>query len=180
MEKLSLGVGSRIHHNLYGDGVIINVKTTTYLVVFTKMGRKELQKDDQNYEITDAVEPDPDLVSLYDIEKSLTHIFKKYCDYPEPVELGKKWVGGKMILQPADRTLSTKEIPIDQLFHKIVMIRDRMRTLEQRINANTKLEDEEKVNLQQYITRVYGSLTTFNVLFKYEHDQFTGEKGSKD
>lgn len=84
--------------------------------------------------------------------------------------------GGKMILKPGDNGLASKEIPIDQLFHKIVMIRDRVRVMEQRVNASN-MTDEEKVNIQQYITKIYGSLTTFNVLFKNKDDQFTGEKG---
>jgi hypothetical protein len=172
----ALGIGSRVKHADYGHGVVVNVKPLTYLITFIDFGKKEFKKEDPAIEVVDAVEPDPDQVSLFDIERSLTHIFKKYCDYPETVELGKKWSGGKMILKPGDSSLSSKEIPIEQVFHKIVMIRDRMRTMEQRINSNTALSDEEKVNLQQYITRCYGSLTTFNVLFKYEHDQFAGEK----
>lgn len=98
---------------------------------------------------------------------------------PEHVSLGSKWTGGKMILQPGDKNMAIKEIPIDAFFHKIVMLRDRLRVLEQRINSHDILTDEDKVNMQQYITRIYGSLTTFNVLFKFPHDQFVGEK-SKD
>lgn len=79
-------------------------------------------------------------------------------------------------MQPGDKSLKPKEMPIDALFHKIVMIRDRMRTLEQRVNASA-LTDEEKVSIQQYITKCYGSLTSFNVLFKRPEDYFTGEKG---
>ncbi len=78
------------------------------------------------------------------------------------VELGDKWDNGTLILKPADDSLKSKEMPIDTFFHKIVMIRDRVRVMEQRINSS-KLTDEEKVNLEQYITRIYGSLTTFNV-----------------
>jgi hypothetical protein len=79
-----------------------------------------------------------------------------------------------MILQPGDTSLKSKEIPIDTFFHKIVMVRDRLRVMEQRINSS-KLTDEEKVSLQQYITRIYGSLTSFNVLFKYKDDHFKGD-----
>ena len=81
-----------------------------------------------------------------------------------------------MILKPGDSTLKSKEVPIETFFSKIVMLRDRLRVLEQRVNSHEKLTDEDKVNMQQYITRCYGSLTTFNVLFKYQTDQFTGEK----
>jgi hypothetical protein len=89
--------------------------------------------------------------------------------------LGDKWQGGLLEFKPKDAGLKSKEIPIETFFHKIVMVRDRLRVMEQRINSS-KLTDEEKVNLQQYITRIYGSLTTFNVLFKYKEDHFKGEK----
>ena len=72
-----------------------------------------------------------------------------------------------------------QEIPIETFFHKIIMVRDRLRVLEQRINSNDKLDDEEKVNMQQYITKIYGSLTTFNVFFKHKSQQFVGEKGDE-
>jgi len=80
-----------------------------------------------------------------------------------------------MVLYPGDKALKEKEIPVETFFHKIVMIRDRVRVMEQRINSSN-LTDEEKFDLEQYITRIYGSLTTFNVLFKNKEDQFTGEK----
>jgi hypothetical protein len=94
----------------------------------------------------------------------------------EEVPIGDRWEGGTLILQPADKSLKAKELPIEDFFHKIVMTRDRLRVLEQRINGNAQLSDAEKVNLQQYITKIYGSLTTFNVLFRYKEHYFTGEK----
>lgn len=93
------------------------------------------------------------------------------------VPLAPKWEGGVVQLVPKDG--QAKEFPVDSLFHKVVMVRDRLRTLEQKLNAHPKLTDAEKVEMQQYVTRCYGSLTTFNVLFKDKADQFAGQKGDE-
>ena len=92
------------------------------------------------------------------------------------VPLAPRWEGGTVVLKPGDAATQPKEIPLDALFHKIVMIRDRLRVLEQKINTHEKLSDAEKVEMQQYVTRCYGSLTTFNVLFRDERDRFVGDK----
>jgi hypothetical protein len=99
-------------------------------------------------------------------------------DETAEVRLAPKWEGGVVVLKPGDPALQPKEIPIDGLLHKVIMIRDRLRVLEQRINSNEKLSDAEKVDLQQYVTRCYGSLTTFNLLFRDERDRFVGDKGA--
>lgn len=92
-------------------------------------------------------------------------------------ELGGRWQGGEVILKPGKEGTQEKRIPLDSLFAKIVSIRDKLRVLEQKINGNPKLTSEEKVQLQQYVTGCYGSLTTFNVLFADKKDQFIGQKG---
>jgi hypothetical protein len=92
------------------------------------------------------------------------------------VKLAPKWEGGVVVLKPGDVATQPKEIPLDSLLHKVVMIRDRLRVLEQKINGHEKLTDAEKVDLQQYVTRCYGSLTTFNLLFREERDRFVGDK----
>lgn len=98
-------------------------------------------------------------------------------DAAQPPPLAAKWEGGVVQLIPGKEGLQAKELPIDSLFHKVVMVRDRLRTLEQKLNAHPKLSDAEKVEMQQYITRIYGSLTSFNLLFRDKDDQFTGQKG---
>ena len=94
-------------------------------------------------------------------------------------ELGGRWQGGEVILKPGKEGTQEKRIPIEMLFNKIVMIRDKLRVLEQKINANPKLTSEEKIQMQQYITGCYGSLTTFNVLFSDKRDQFIGQRGDE-
>ena len=170
-----LGIGSRVKHPAFGDGVVIAAEVIAYRVCFITYGIKLVGKDYSAWEVIDRVEAE-DKVSFTEAEKSLIKILKTWSDITEVVPLGDKWKNGLMILKPEDSSLKPKEIPIDTFFHKIVMVRDRIRVMEQRINASD-LSDEEKVNLQQYITRIYGSLTTFNVLFKNKDDQFTGEKG---
>jgi hypothetical protein len=106
----------------------------------------------------------------------MCYVLDKYASLNEVVPLGDKWIGGTMLLQPANKSLQPKEIPVEVFFHKIVMLRDRLRVLEQNINSHAVLTDEEKVDLQQYITRIYGSLTTFNILFNDKDDYFVGAK----
>jgi hypothetical protein len=93
-----------------------------------------------------------------------------------PVDLGGRWKGGEVVIKPGKEGIAEKHVPLESFFHKIVMIRDRLRVLEQKINAHPKLDDEEKVQMQQYVTQCYGSLTTFNVLFADKDDGFVGQK----
>lgn len=129
---------------------------------------------DEEFEIIEAVEDEVDSVSFYEVESVFRKLLKRYSDISEVVNIGDKWKGGTLELHPSDSGLKSKEIPIDAFFHKIVMVRDRVRVMEQKINSSKNLDDQEKVDLQQYISRIYGSLTTFNVLFKNKEQQFKG------
>ena len=177
MQKI-LGIGSRIDHPTHGVGVVTNVTSELYWVTFIKDGLETITIDD-TFEVIEAVEDEVDTVSLYEVEKSLREMLKRYSDISEIVPIADKWKGGTMILNPKDTNLSSKEIPIDTFFHKIVMVRDRIRVMEQKINSSKTLDDQDKIDLQQYITRIYGSLTTFNVLFKNTTQNFKGESSKK-
>ena len=178
--QLTLGIGTRLQHTQFGPGVIVGVRYATYLISFINHGIKEIDKTDSSLDEIIAENVTTEVETVSAVEKSLLKILRQWSDVTELVPIGDKWIGGTMSLQAADKALKPKEIPIDDFFHKIVMLRDRLRVVEQNINSNKKLSDEEKVNIQQYITRCYGSLTTFNVLFKNKEHWFVGDKGSKE
>ena len=175
MEEQVLGIGSRVEHPQFGKGVIIQVRIDAWEITFIENGTRIIKRDFQGLRVMEAVETPSDLATYEKMEKSMIRVLRRFTDLQETVPLGSRWVGGRMVLYPGDTSLKEKEIPIDAFFHKIVMVRDRLRVMEQRVNAST-LSDEDKVNIQQYITRIYGSLTTFNVLFKDKDDYFVGDK----
>ena len=180
MEQTTLGIGTRLQHTHHGPGVIVGIKYATYLISFINHGIKEIDKTDDKLDEIIPENVTEEIETHSDVEKSLLKILRLWGGLTENVSLGDKWHGGSMLLQPADKSLKPKEIPIADFFHKVVMLRDRLRVLEQNINSNKKLSDEDKANIQQYITRCYGSLTTFNVLFKNKEQWFVGDKGSKE
>ena len=175
MEKV-LGVGTRLQHTTYGPGVIVGVRYATYLISFINHGIKEIDKTDTKLDEIIPENVTVEIETISEVERSLLKILRQWGEVSEIVPLGDKWIGGKMLLQAADKNLKPKEVPIDVFFHKIVMLRDRLRVMEQQINAHKILSDEDKVNLQQYITRIYGTLTTFNVLFRDKEHWFVGDK----
>ena len=136
---------------------------------------KKVAKLDRHLDVIDEIPPETDLVSYEEIERSLVKIIRRFSDVQETVPISDKWRGGSIVFTPGNREMKSYEMPVDSFFHKIVMVRDRLRVMEQRINASN-LEDDEKVNLEQYITRIYGSLTSFNILFKNKSDIFVGSK----
>jgi hypothetical protein len=178
MDQLTLGIGTRLQHTQFGPGVIVGVKYAVYLISFIHHGTKEIDKTDPSLDEIIPENVTEEVETHSETEKSLLKILRLWGGLTENVPLGDKWKGGTMILQAGDKSIKPKEVPIDVFFHKIIMARDRLRVLEQQINGHKGLSDEEKVNLQQYITRIYGSFTTFNVLFKNKEQWFIGEKGA--
>lgn len=170
-----LGIGSRIEHPEFGLGVVTNVTSKHYWVTFIENGLETIELD-SDFNVIEAVEDEVDTISFYEVEKSLKDILQKWSDVTQITPIADRWKGGNLIIEPKDSNLSSKEIPIDTFFHKIVMVRDRIRVMEQKINSSKTLDDQDKIDLQQYITRIYGSLTTFNVLFKVKSDQFVGSR----
>lgn len=180
--ETNLGIGSRVEHAHFGKGVIVDVSSEAYSIWFKSQNMvKTIGKDYdlKVLEAKDATEAAAGNITLSDVEQALDNILERRLHEMQIVPMGNRWNNGLLILKPADTTLQPKEIPIETFFHKIVMVRDRLRLIEQKINAHKMLTDEEKIDLQQYITAVYGSLTTFNVLFKETHHQFKGMGGKE-
>ena len=176
MEDITLGIGSRVEHPEFGKGVVVQVYNDMYEITFIDYGTKSIARNFEKLKVLDFSSSDVDLISFDKVEKVFRKMLLSISDIQHPAHLGDKWRGGKLILEPGRKDLQSKELPIDTFFHKIVMVRDRVRVMEQRINSSTNLDDQEKVELQQYITRIYGSLTSFNVLFADKDDYFIGEK----
>lgn len=175
MEELT--VGTRVEHPRYGEGIVSKDNITAYEIFFERGGKMEITKRNEDLKILHANTAAPkSTLSLKEIERVMTSVLDQFGALSEIVPLGEKWQGGKLVMHPANQSLQPKEIPIETFFHKIVMLRDRLRVLEQNINSSDSLTDEEKVNIQQYITRAYGSLTTFNVLFAEKDHYFVGAK----
>jgi len=181
MDKLpALGIGSRVDHASFGRGVVVDLASESYIIWFkSQQGVRSIGKDFEGLKVIEHVEggDSGSQVSLADIEKALENVLDQRLHEVQMVPLAGKWNRGTLLIKPGDGSLQPKEIPIETFFHKIIMVRDKLRLIEQKINSHKVLSAEEKVDLQQYITGVYGSLTTFNVLFKEGHHQFKGVGG---
>jgi hypothetical protein len=183
MKTSALAIGMKVRHPQYGGGVVKTLTEHTADVVFAE-GRKTIEPE------TSGIQPADPQASITGLELPLHALIERIVgnaiaqlglEKPdtEVQQLGVRWHGGKIVLHPADAALQTKEIPLDVFFHKIVMVRNNLRVMEQKINAHEKLTAAEKVEMQQYITRSYGSLTTFNLLFRNKEDQFSGASGKE-
>ncbi|MDR2025978.1 MAG: hypothetical protein LBQ01_00275 [Prevotellaceae bacterium] len=174
-ENIELGVGTRVEHDRYGEGFVCKNSLTSYEIIFERGGKLSFGKANilKDMKILENVEDNKPRLSLDEVTEVLTAILERYAGISKDVEIADRWIGGTMTLKPGNSS-QPKEIPVEVFFHKIVMLRDKLRVLEQNINSHKSLSEQDKVNMQKYITSAYGSLTTFNVLFKDRDDYFTG------
>ena len=178
MELLDIAIGARVIHPTMGTGAIYDMDARTIHVFFKDHGEQTLRRSFEGLKVVaPGTEIDQVPLDIEHVKDALREVLEEMQTPQRPVEMAHRYEGGMLELRPADPALKSKELPIEDFFHKIVMIRDRFRVLEQKINAHDKLSDQEKVELQQYITRCYGSLTTFNILFEDKEDGFVGQKG---
>jgi len=177
MKIEAIRIGMRVRHPQYGSGTVKTLSEVVAEIQFddgTKRAvapeQSDLEPLDPTVTVSGLNVPLPQFIS----ETLEAAVAKLGLQKPDAIveKLGLRWHGGKLVLHPSDPTLQTKEVPLEVFFHKVVMIRNNLRVLEQKINAHEKLTDGEKVEMQQYITKSYGSLTTFNILFKDKEDQF--------
>lgn len=177
MKTESLRVGLRVRHPEYGSGTVKTIAELTADILFDDGNKRTVAPESAGLEPLEAkaAVSGLDMPLKQFVETTLdAAIAKLGLQKPDAVveTLGQRWQAGKLVLHPSDPTLQTKDVPLEVFFHKIVMMRNNLRVLEQKINAHEKLSDAEKVEMQQYITKCYGSMTTFNVLFKEKEDQF--------
>jgi hypothetical protein len=176
MKIEALHVGMKVRHQQYGVGLVKTISETTADIQFDD-GKRTVAPEPSGLEPAEpqAAVRGLEIPLLQFVQQTVNATIDKLglANPDSEVEkLGARWHKGKVVLHPADPTLQTKEVPLEVFFHKIIGIRNQLRVLEQKINANDKLNDGEKIEMQQYITRCYGAMTTFNLLFKEKEDQF--------
>ena len=178
MKIESLHIGLQVRHPQHGLGTVKGLNEQTAEIQFDD-GRKTVAPELTELQLatTSAAITGLDIPLAQFVEQTAQAVVRE-LGYEKPDQfvdqLGARWHTGKLVLHPADSALQPKEVPLEVFFHKIVMLRNNLRVLEQKVNGHEKLTDADKVELQQYVTRSYGSLTTFNVLFKSKADQFSG------
>src|SRR5207247_1570754 len=181
MKIENLHIGMKVRHPDAGVGVVKGLTEQIAEIRFDE-GTRRMAPETSELEIAEAQATinGLDLPLTQFVAQSVEAVLDRLgIEQPHTFieQLGPRWNKGKLVLHPSDPTLQTKEVPMETFFHKIVMMRNNLRVLEQKVNASDKLTDADKIDLQQYITRCYGSLTTFNILFKNKEDQFSS--GSK-
>ena len=174
--KPRLGVGSLVSHPVFGRGKVVDYEHGSYVVLFK--GAAEAKRVAFSLEALKAEDPHGD-AELDRVRQAVREVLGDCGWLDVDVELGKRWAGGTLKLIPGSEATQSKEVPIEVFLKKIISIRDKLRVLEQKLNAHPTLSPEEKLEFEGYITRCYGSLTTFNALFATKESQFKGS-GKED
>lgn len=180
MKIESLHIGQRVRHPEYGGGTVKAISELVAEIHFDDGAKRSVAPEPSGLA---PAEPQAAVSGLevplkqFVAETAAATVAALGLEQPDSVveELGLRWHKGRVVLHPADPTLQTKEVPLEVFFHKVVGVRNQLRVLEQKVNAHAGLTDGDKVELQQYISRCYGSLTTFNVLFRNKEDQFSSK-----
>ncbi|MCH2214014.1 MAG: hypothetical protein MK086_02475 [Flavobacteriales bacterium] len=175
LETHNLGIGARVKHPTFGEGIVVDMDVSTLQIFFRGEGDREISRSFDGLEVIESPKEADESIGIEDVKKAMKSLLQEMTDITHVVEMGAKWDGGKIVLVPGNTDLQSKEIPIATFFHKITMVRDRLRVLEQNINSHDSLSESDKIHLQQYISRSYGSLTTFNVLFADKADHFSSK-----
>jgi hypothetical protein len=180
MKITSLRIGQRVRHPQYGSGSVKSISESIAEIQFDDGSKHAVAPEPSGLEPMEAQAAISglDMPLKQFVETTMESLVARLgLEKPDAVisELGPRWHNGKLVLHPSDPALQTKEIPLEVFFHKIVGVRNQLRVLEQKVNAHTALTDGDKVEMQQYISRCYGSLTTFNLLFKNKEDQFSSK-----
>ena len=176
MKCEALHIGMSVRHPAYGVGTVKAVTENSADVLFSDL-RRTVHPE------TSGLEPAEPQAALTGLALPLETLIRQTVDAavdrlgvekPDGSvhELAPKWKGGKLVLHPTNPTLATKELEVELFFHKIVMMRNNLRVLEQKVNSSETLSSADKFDWQQYITRCYGSMTTFNLLFKDKESNF--------
>lgn len=178
MDIHDIGIGARVNHPTLGTGVVYDMDPRTVHIFFKDHGEQPVSRSFEGLRVVaPGVEVEPEPLDMDHVRDALREVLEEMQAPQRPVEMARRYEGGTLEIKPRDPSLKSKEVPLDDFFNKIIMIRDRFRVLEQKINAHQGLSVQDKVEMQQYITRCYGSLTTFNILFEEKGDQFVGQKG---
>ena len=171
-----LGIGALAIHADYGRGRVVRYQDDGYLITFKNGETHWVGYQAPTLKVLEAAgDPQLDLV-----KQAVREVLLDYGWLDSEMEMTRRWLGGTVRLVPGQEGAQAKDIPMEAFFKKIIGVREKLRVLEQKINNHPSLSAEEKVDLGGYVTRCYGSLTTFNILFATRASHFSSGGGAPE